>query len=246
MKSRRTLALLFGLGLILCAASAAQAWTVLGTGDGALLGNDLTDLGDDGVEGSYSPPALGGFDAVFFASTKPGFGNRERYFNVFDNRTGGGNNKACCDGIPVVIGADFSTTLATGDFLIRLERFTLTSSNDSSNRDPDRWSIQGSTDTTTGFDGTWTDIYAKTAGGADWGGTRNEVIAYGAADGDTFLTTAGFKAFRLRATASGGGTDFALSEMEFFGTVFSPTLLGRRHRQLDHPRLARRRARRGK
>jgi hypothetical protein len=54
-------------------------------GTESLLGNDLTDLGDDGDETAYSPPDLAGFDADFFSSDEPGFGGGEFAFNVFDN-----------------------------------------------------------------------------------------------------------------------------------------------------------------
>ncbi|MGQ9591175.1 MAG: hypothetical protein ACUVYA_12895 [Planctomycetota bacterium] len=58
----------------LLAGGPADAVEVRGTGAGALLGGDLTDLGNDGVETAYAPPAsYGGFDAEFFSSDEPGF-----------------------------------------------------------------------------------------------------------------------------------------------------------------------------
>jgi hypothetical protein len=211
------------LALVVTAAwvTSVDAYTILGTGTGALVGSDLTDVGNDGVEGSYAPPALAGFDAEFFASKEAAFGGGEFSFNVFDNLVGGGNDKSCCEASPIIIGARFGGTLATGSQLISLSRFTLTSSNDSPGRDPDVWSIEGSINTTTGLDGTWTPIYSSIT--SDWT-ARNQVIAYGAVDGDTFLTTAGFKAFRLNVTSvdDGDTSAFALGEMELFGTVFTP------------------------
>ena len=43
-----------------------------------------------------APPALGGFDAEFFASNEAAFGGGEFAFNVFDNNLGGGSDKWCC------------------------------------------------------------------------------------------------------------------------------------------------------
>jgi len=108
---------------------------------------------------------------------------------------------------------------------IVLTSFTLTSSNDTPARDPRVWSIEGSNDTTTGFDGTWTTIFARTDGtSSDWGNTRNQVIRYSPADGDPFLTSQPFSAFRMSTTATGAtsGAFFAISEIELFGTAIVP------------------------
>jgi|GEM_PF-527793 len=224
----------FAVLIVLFVVANAEAKVILGTGSGALVGNDLTDLGDNGVEGSYvNPPVtlpgdLAGYDAVFFANDEPGFGGGEYAFNVFDGGVGGGGNKWCCgssSGFPTIVGAMFGDTLATGDQLIQLDRFTLTSSNDTPGRDPVLWSIQGSVDTTDGFDGTWMTIYEETDGVNDWT-ARNQVISYSALDGDTFLTTDGFKAFRLQTTQTGltAGAYHALNEIELFGTVYTPVV----------------------
>jgi hypothetical protein len=207
---------------------------VRGTGDGALIDNDLTDLGDNGVEGSYvQPPVnfpadLGGFDARFFASSEQNFGGGENAFNVFDNVTGGGNNKWCCesvsaavDGSGVHVGADFSNTLAAGSLGIVLNRFTLTSSNDTPGRDPDVWFIQGSNDGSN-----WTNIYSFTNDGGTtgagvaglWGTTRNQVLEFSVANGD-FAAPIAFDQFRLFVDSTAGSGVFALSEIELFGEV---------------------------
>ncbi|MCA9220439.1 MAG: autotransporter-associated beta strand repeat-containing protein, partial [Planctomycetales bacterium] len=206
---------------------------VRGTGNGALIGNDLTDVGDNGAEGSYVdgaaiPPAvLSGFDGRFFASSEAGFGGGEFAYNVFDNLTGGSNNKWCCQGVSQTIdgagqfvGADFSQTIATGAARITLNRFTLTSSNDSPNRDPDYWFIQGSNDGTT-----WTNIFSYTANnGGDnatgvpglWGTARNQVLEFSVANGD-FTTPVGYQQFRLFVDSTGTSNVFALGELELFG-----------------------------
>lgn len=213
------------------AVQSSQASLILGTGNGALVGNDLTDLGNNGVEGSYAPPGnLGGFDAVFFASNEAAFGGGEAAFNVFDNLTGGGDNKWCCGVLPFpqIVGANFSTTHGP----IVLSAFTLTSSNDTPTRDPRVWTLEGSNDTTTGLDGTWSAIFSRNiAGSADWT-ARDQVIRYSPLDGDVFLTNNAFTAFRLRTNATGAtsGAFFALAEIELFGaapqSVPEPASLG--------------------
>ena len=172
-----------------------------------------------------NPPSLGGFDAEFFSSNEPGFGGGEFAFNVFDNQTGGGNNKWCCGagaGNPIaeqIVGADFSGQYPGG---VVLEAFTLTSSNDTPARDPRVFFIEGSNDTTDGLDGTWTVIYSRLdPNSSDWGNTRNQVIRYSPGDGDLFQTNQAFTAFRMRTTATGAnsGAFFAISEIEFFGST---------------------------
>ncbi|MEK6238342.1 MAG: hypothetical protein N2C14_26800, partial [Planctomycetales bacterium] len=151
----------FRLAIATMLLSAATGYSQTDLGVNGLLGNDLTDLGNDGVEGSYAPPALGGFDAEFFGDDEPGFEGAENSFNVFDNAVGGGSAKWCCNsadvGDGVHVGADFrNTLLANPGDLILLTHFTITSDNDVGiNRDPDVWAIQGSLDGSM-----WTDIFA--------------------------------------------------------------------------------------
>ena len=162
--SRQTLRMMavFVAVAVLCAANHGQAETILGTGTASLVGMDLTDQDDihDEVAGT-------GFDATFFANVEPNFGAAEAAFNVFDNVVGGGDDKWCCGEadppFPLIVGATFTQAYA-------LTSFTLTSSNDTPARDPAVWSIEGSNDTTTGLDGTWTPIFSRTtAGSSDWG-----------------------------------------------------------------------------
>ena len=213
--------LMTGLMVVcLCAMATtdAKALNILGTGNGALVGNDLTDPDQNGTSAGAN------YDATFFASNEAGFGGGEFAFNVFSNTAGGGGNKWCCgatggsnsgQGNNQIVGAMNFSAIAGP---IELTRFTLSSSNDTPNRDPQLWSIEGSNDTTNGLDGTWATIYASQS--ADWT-QRNQVISYSAADGDVFATTAGFTAFRMNtARTRGGGTSgafHALAEVEFFG-----------------------------
>ena len=208
--------------VVLVAGLAAPSHAVLdlGNGTGALVGSDLTDIGDDGVEGSYAPPNLAGFDATFFSSNEPGFGGGEFAFNVFDNVLSSRNGKWCCGAAneSQIVGAIFTNTY-------RLTSFTVSSANDVPSRDPSVWRIEGSNDTTTGLDGVWTTIYNHATPGSDWA-TRFQVNQYSPADGDTFLTTAGFTAFRMVTDSTAGGATsgafFQIGEIEFFGSTPVP------------------------
>ena len=219
MKNQSRLAILvLAAALVVSLAGTASAFTILS----GLVGNDLTDLGNNGIEANYAPPNLGGFDAVFFANDEPGFQGAEGAFNVFDNLTGGGNNKWCCGtSFPEIVGANFSTVFSGGITGIVLTSFTLTSSNDTPGRDPVLWQIQGSNDTTTGLDGTWTTIYDHATAVSDWGAVRNQVLQYSPSDGDLFLSGQAFEAFRMVTTQTGIGV-FALGEIEFFGRAVTP------------------------
>lgn len=215
-----------GAAAVMLLASTSSAVPIIrGTGNGALIGSDLTDLGNNGVEAGYVggasiPPAvLSGFDARFFASSEAAFGGGENAFNVFDNLTGAGNNKWCCEGVTeatdgsgVSVGADFSQTLAAGPFTgIVLNRFTMTTSNDSPGRDPDVWAIQGSNDGTT-----WVNIYSTATN--VFGATRDQVFEFSVANGD-FPTPLAYDQFRLFADSTAGAGIFALGELELFGNI---------------------------
>lgn len=201
--------------VIFCLATTSYASTILGTGTGALVGGDLTDPENDGTAGGAN------YNADFFASDEPSFGGGENAFNVFSNTLGTGNNKWCCGtSFPQIVGAMNFDGVGTKYVL---DRFTLSSSNDSPQRDPQVWRIEGSNDTTTGLDGTWTTIFDHPVASNDWTG-RNQVISYSesVADGDVFLTNDGFTAFRMVTDATGAtsGAFFALGEIEFFGQEF--------------------------
>ncbi len=220
MKREITLSIAALMVAVLMPASGAFGSAILGTGTGSLVGGDLTDPEDNGTAGGAN------YNATFFASNEAGFGGGEFAFNVFSNTLGGGGHKWCCgatggsnsgQGNNQIVGAHSFDSIAGP---IQLTRFTLSSSNDSPQRDPRGWAVQGSNDTTDGLDGTWTDIYVRADDGAsDWT-SRNQVISYSPGEGDTFLTDEGFTAFRLNTSSTGGGTSgafHALSEVEFFG-----------------------------
>lgn len=116
---------------------------ILGIGASALLGGDLTDPENDGVDklGGATDPSWNWVGIT--ASNEPDFEGGENSFNIFDNKVGGGNDKWCCDdpvpGKPVWVAVEFANPVA-------LTHFTITSGNDTPGRDPVDFAIQGSND----------------------------------------------------------------------------------------------------
>ena len=208
MKTRFAVALVALLAMGIAFERAAMAETILGIGTAALLGGDLTDPEDDGIEG----PGNGtNFNATFFASDEPGFNNlagSEGAFNVFDNQVGAGQTKWCCGtSFPQIVGAQFDKSYF-------LTHFTVTSGNDTPNREPRVWQIQGSND-----GNTWTDIYSRNDPNASlWGGVFNQVRRFDV--NVDFDPPGAYTQFRMKTDATGaaGGAFFQINEIEFFGT----------------------------
>lgn len=120
--------------LLLIGGGSAYASSVLGTGAGALLGGDLTDPEDNGVDGSDT-----NWNWTSILASSENYWASEGAYNVFDNKVGGGSDKWCCNGPTQWIYVQFSESYV-------LSHFTITSGNDSTGRDPDIWKIQGSND----------------------------------------------------------------------------------------------------
>ncbi|NQT52167.1 PEP-CTERM sorting domain-containing protein [bacterium] len=187
--------------------------TILGTGASALLGGDLTDPENDGL-----PDADVNYNAIFTSTNRPFFGAPEGSFNVFDNRTGGGDDKWCCDDV------DADGHQLTAEFVSPwlLTHFTVTSSNDSPQRDPRTWEIQGSNDGVN-----FTTIFSYSDPTTSLWTARQQVMLFQAGV-DFVLPADYFRYFRYSVTATGGG--HALGELEYFG-IMTPepgtlTLLG--------------------
>ena len=106
----------------------------LGTGTAALIGGDLTDPEDDGVDGAHT-----NWNWTSISASSEEKWTSEGSFNVFDNKVGATNNKWCCNGPTQWISVGFSQPYI-------LSHFTITSGNDVAGRDPDIWKIQGSND----------------------------------------------------------------------------------------------------
>ena len=188
-----------------------QPGTIRGTGTGALLGGktlggviqrDLTDPENNGYR-----DANVNYDAIFTSTDEPGFGGGEFSFNVFDNRVGGGNDKWCCNGPPHDLTAELAAPVV-------LDRFTLTSSNDTPARDPRVWAIQGSNDGVS-----FTDIFAQDEPSLTVWTARNQVRLY-EGDGVDFDEPAAYKYFRYHVGQTGGG-NHALNEIELFSDAFN-------------------------
>ena len=181
---------------------------VLGTGTAALIGGDLTDPEDDGVDGANTN---WNWTSISASSEEKWTG--EGSFNVFDNKVGSTNNKWCCNGPTQWISVGFSQPYI-------LSHFTITSGNDVAGRDPDIWKIQGSNDGEN-----WTDIFVYDNNGTSpWGTTRNRVLKY-TGNGDDFSTPNAFSYFRYYVTSTGSSAH-QINELEYFGSADStnPTL----------------------
>jgi len=185
------------------------AATVLGTGSGALLGNDLTDPEDNGVDSGTNGSNFNW--TSINASSKKTFAGEGSY-SVFDNNVDGGSAKWCCDNPTQWIYVQLSQSYV-------LSHFTITSGNDVAGRDPDIWKIQGSNDGSN-----WTDIYSYSNNGNSPFSARLQVIKYTGA-GDDFATPDSYSYFRYYVTST-VSSGHQINELEFFGDADStaPTL----------------------
>ncbi|YCM43600.1 discoidin domain-containing protein [Verrucomicrobiaceae bacterium 227] len=178
-----------------------------------LLGGDLTDPEDDGIEGNTIPadgdtPQTAGTNfnwLTISASAEQyfsGFGDAtEGSFDVFDNVIGGGAAKLCCGGAPLDITVGFETPVS-------LTHFTLTSSNDTPARDPLDFQIQGSNDGVN-----FEVIYDRVSDESFWGATRDQTVRI-----DLPEASDAYQYIRYAVTRT-GGANHAISEIEYFGEV---------------------------
>lgn len=181
-----------------------------------LRGGDLTDPENNG-----DPENNVNYNATFAASEEPTFGGSEGAFNVFDNLTvGGGNNKWCCGDQnnfptnPITVDATFNA----GPQVLR--SFTVTSGNDTPERDPRVWKIQGSNDNTN-----FTDIFSQNDTTTSvWGANRDQTIEFVQGNDYPIQTTA-YATIRFITTATGltTGARFQLDELEYFNTIPEPS-----------------------
>ncbi|MDG1070111.1 MAG: hypothetical protein P8P32_00760 [Akkermansiaceae bacterium] len=177
-----------------------------------LLGGDLTDPENDGIEGDTVPatvddPQTAGtnFDWVSItASTEQyfsGFGAQgEGSFDLFDNQIGGGAAKLCCGGAPLDVTVGFEEAVS-------ISHFTLTSSNDTPARDPLDFQIQGSND---GIN--FEVIYDRMDDTPLWD-ARDQTVRIDLPDLSDPYTYIRYAVTRT------GGANHALSEIEYFGEV---------------------------
>ncbi|MFT5524912.1 MAG: hypothetical protein ACI9HK_002876, partial [Pirellulaceae bacterium] len=172
--------------------------TVLGVGTGSLLGGDLTDPENDGVDSSAS-----NFNWVSTAASSENNFSNEGALNVFDNKVAGGEAKWCCGGPTQWVAVEF-------DRAYTLTHFTVSSANDVPGRDPDVWEIQGSTD-----GASWETIFEYDVNGTSPFTERFQVVRFDGGDAD-FETPDPYNWFRylVTSTVSGG---HQLGELELFG-----------------------------
>ena len=175
--------------------------TILGLGTGALLGGDLTDPEDDGDDSTANGS---NFNWVSINASSKNTFNGEGAYNVFDNKVGPGAMKWCCDAPTRWIYVQLSKSY-------QLTHFTIASGNDSPERDPDQWKIQGSNDGSN-----WTDIYEYDNDGTSPFSARNQVIRYDGSGAD-FNTPSYYSYFRFIVTSKVSGSMFQINELEFFG-----------------------------
>lgn len=167
---------------------------------GALLGSDLTDPDNNGSDATEAGANFNWVAAT--ASSKPSFAANEAAFNVFDNKTGGGEAKWCCDGA----NPSQHVTVQFAQYT-RISHFTITSHNDGADFDPRVWEIQGSNN------GSSFATIARIAynNSSIWTG-RNQTLRV-----DLPTASLPYKYIRYTFFRTGGG-NHALSELEYFGT----------------------------
>ena len=180
---------------------------VLGVGTFALLGGDLTDPENDG-----DPEANLNYNAIFNSSEEPGFAGGEAAFNVFDNSVGGGNEKWCCGSEGGIFPAQPIWVSAAFEQAYQLTHFTISSANDTPDRDPRVWEIQGSNDGLS-----WQTIFRQDDPNQSIWTERNQVIRFNA--GTHFATPDSYSEIRFICFATGltDGARYQLAELEFFG-----------------------------
>jgi len=226
----KRLTLVIALGLLLALGGSAPASVILGTGTGALLTSDLSDPGNDindNVPGN--PPYFGsGYDWVAAFSNSethfsPGGPSNEAALDLFDNQVGGGSNKWYDGGVNAWVALQFDRPYI-------LTHFTVSSANDAAGRDPDIWHIQGSSNSTDGQDGTWTDIYTYSNDGTSRWTARNQVVLWESPMGpnspapgsEDFATPGSYSWLRYDSDSVVSGSNHQISEIEYFGTAVPP------------------------
>jgi len=169
-----------------------------------LIGGDLTDPEDDGID--TEDTAGTNFNWVEITSSSKSYftdatggGPNEGAFDAFDNKIGGGEAKWCCDGAPQDLTVEFADPVS-------ITHFTMTSSNDTPGRDPSFWQIQGSDDGIT-----FTSIYSS-EGVSIWT-DRNQTALF-VLDRPAIA----YRFIRYSVTATNDALH-AISEIEYFGLV---------------------------
>jgi hypothetical protein len=177
---------------------------ILGVGAAALLGGDVTDPDGNGLDalGGATDPSWNWVGIT--ASIEGDFEGGENAFNIFDNKVGGGNDKWCCDDpkpdAPVWVAVQLANPIS-------LTHFTMTTGNDTPDRDPTDWAIQGSNDGEN-----YEDIVHYTVDiPSPWTTTRNQVFKFTLGRPSAPYTYLRYIAYETP------GTLHQLNEIEYFG-----------------------------
>ena len=188
---------------------------LLGTGTAALIGGDLTDPDNNGNEAGGPNDPSWNWESIT-SNNEPGFDGAELAFNIFDNKVGGGADKWCCDdptpANPFNVDVKFPQPVV-------LRYFTITSGNDSRDREPLTWQIAGSNDGVT-----YTPIFVRDSPTSIWTDFNQvaKVTLGSPAPPYQYLR------FQVSNTA---GPLHQLNEIEYFGDVggvSKPSLSGRK------------------
>jgi len=189
---------------------------ILGIGAESLLGygataanpiGPLTDPEWDGLDelGGATDPSWNWVEAT--ASIEPDFEGGENAFNIFDHKVGATNDKWCCDDPtadnPVWVAVKLPKAVS-------ITHFTVASGNDSPDRDPTDWAIQGSNDGTT-----YTDIYHFTDTTVPWT-DRNQVVKFTLPVASPLYTYIRYIAWETP------GTLHQINEIEYYGSAGTP------------------------
>jgi hypothetical protein len=177
---------------------------VLGTETEFLIGGDLTDPENDGDEVAGPEDTSWNWKSIT-SNNEPGFEGGEFSYNVFDNQLAAGNGKWCCDDA-----TDEAPKNITVEFFepVRLTHFTISSANDSPDRDPLAWQIQGSNDGET-----FEPIFVHDSDESQWGDVRHQVNKY------TLTNPAKPYTFIRWECTRTSGTLYQIAEIEYFGEL---------------------------
>lgn len=209
VRSRRFLPTALALGVAVGAAlgqrtqAATATIEVLGTGAASLIGGDLTDPENDGLDavGAATDPSWNWVSIT--SNNEPNFEGGENAFNVFDNKVGGGNDKWCCDDATEAAPKNITVEFVAP---VNLTHFTMTSGNDSPDRDPLYFQILGSNDGTT-----FEPIFTQHEDTSLWGDVRLQVNKFTLNE-----AVPAYKFIRYECTYT-SGTLHQLNEIEYFG-----------------------------
>ena len=191
---------------LLCTSlSVTYGGIILGTGTNSLIGNDFTDPFEE------NGATLDGTVTTASISIGTEGAGGEHAYRVFDNGVNPpppnpthdqARSKVCCTGV----GGHITIQLDNGPQIVR--SYTISTANDSPGRDPSGWQVLGSNN---GTDFTLIDEVT----GNTWN-SRHEVQLFSQFSQGQNTTAYEYLRF-VPVTSTGGGDQFAISEIEYLG-----------------------------